>query len=355
MRGSAPTDGVQSRPAAGGMARHDTDLEPGLVTVIVPAKNEEVSIAACLDSILTQEDVNLQVVVVNGRSNDRTLDIVRQYQLQDPRVDVIADPEVGTIPGSLNAALRMTRGEWVVRVDAHSTVPPGYVRRAVEHLRTGRWGGVGGRKDGVGRTPAGQAVAAVMASRFGVGNSIYHYGDRPQTVDHIPFGAYPTALLREVGGWDERLEANEDFELDYRLALQGYRLLFDPEMRIEWECRQRLVDLFHQYRRYGRGKARVVMLHPKSLSLRHLAPPGLVALLVSAPLLAKRSRRLAAAVVVPYFVALTVASALTARRVGGASARIRIPAAFAAMHVGWGLGFWQGLAAELRAQLRVAR
>src|SRR5439155_11936815 len=156
---------------------------------------------------------------------------------------------------------------------AHSASPPGYVEHAVELLRPGRWGGVGGRKDAVGHTAAGHAIAAVMASRFGVGNSVYHHGTASRTVDHVAFGSYPIARLRELGGWNERLVANEDFELDHRLRRKGFELLFDPSLRIAWDCRQSICDLFRQYRRYGRGKTDVARLHPQSMKPTHMLPP----------------------------------------------------------------------------------
>jgi cellulose synthase/poly-beta-1,6-N-acetylglucosamine synthase-like glycosyltransferase len=317
-------------------------LEDGLVTVIVPARNEEKFIAHCLDSILSQTESNLQVVVVDSASSDRTPDIVREYIERDPRVELEYNAEAIT-PKSLNVALRAARGKWLVRVDAHSTVPPDYVKRAVHHLEEGTWGGVGGRKDGVGVTPAGRAIAAVMASRFGVGNSLYHYGTDVQPTEHIPFGAYDTALLRELGGWDERLITNQDFEMDYRVRKSGHELLFDPDIAIEWHCRQDVPDLFRQYRRYGRGKADVARLHPESLRMRHLVAPALVATWAVALPLATRRKGLAGAAVSPYLAALTAASVLTARRLRESKAKAWVPAAFAAMHIGWGIGFWEGL------------
>src|SRR5439155_15949967 len=111
------------------------------------------------------------------RATDGYVGIVSQYSARDSRIELVHNPR-STIPSSLNAALNAARGRWLIRVDAHSTISPGYVSRAVTHLRTGRWGGVGGRKVGVGTTPAGRAIAAAIASRFGAGNSTYHYGTR---------------------------------------------------------------------------------------------------------------------------------------------------------------------------------
>jgi succinoglycan biosynthesis protein ExoA len=308
-----------------------------LVSVVVPARDEERTLGDCLASILGQTETRLQVIVVDGGSSDRTLAIVEEMASSDPRLESIRFG-VASIPGALNAALRRANGRWLVRVDAHSTIPSDYVRTSVAHLETGRWGGVGGRKDAVASTSAGRAIAAAMGSRFGVGNSVYHHGSRSRIVDHVPFGAYATESLRRLGGWDERLTANEDFELDRRIRSSEGPLLFDPDLRIEWRCRESIGALFRQYVRYGRGKADVAMLHPRSLRPRHLAPPALVIALVVAALASVAAPGVALAIAGPYGVVLIVASAVTARRVRGAAARAWLPAAFAAMHVGWGIG-----------------
>jgi succinoglycan biosynthesis protein ExoA len=334
MEERAPSD---SRPSAAGRAQR-----ADMVTVVVPARDEERSIARCLDSILAQTYGELQVVVVDGASADRTAEIVGRYVERDGRVELLENP-FSTIPTSLNAALGVARGRWLVRVDAHATVPPDYVERCVRLLRTGRWGGVGGRKDAVGRTAAGAAVAAAMRSPFGVGNSLYHHGTAPRTVEHVPFGAYPVALLRERGGWDERLTANEDFELDHRIRRGGSQLLFDPQLRIDWECRQSIGELFAQYRRYGRGKADVALLHPRSMRPRHVLPPLFTGAVACLALVAPKRPRLLASALVPYAVAVAVVSASAGRSLEHGSRRY-LPAAFVAMHVGWGVGFWEGLA-----------
>lgn len=312
-----------------------------LVTIVVPARNEERSIGHCLASIQSQDWTNLEIVVVDGSSTDQTVPIVEQIAAADARVRLLHNPD-RLIPVSLNLALGAARARWLVRVDAHATVPAAYVRRAVGHLQSGRYGGVGGRKDGVGVTPAGRAVAAVMASRFGVGGSTYHWGTRLQSVEHVPFGAYPVQLVRSLGGWDEALVVNQDFELDFRLRAAGHQLLFDPELRIDWECRQSVRALWSQYRRYGGGKLTVARKHPASMRARHLAAPALVLNLAAVAALLPWRPRTAVALLTPYAAGLAAASARTARELDPAARRFVAPA-FVAMHVGWGLGFWQRL------------
>jgi succinoglycan biosynthesis protein ExoA len=320
--------------------------DPELVTVVVPACNEDRFIGACLSSIREQEYPRLQIIVVDGASTDSTADVVRAHRREDGRVELV-DNDRRNIPSSINLALARARGRWLVRVDAHSTVPPTYVRAAVTRLAEDSWGGVGGRKDGTGRTPAGRAIAVAMSSRLAVGNSTYHYGTRAQEVDHLPFGAYPVDLVRSLGGWDERLTANEDFEFDYRLRQAGRRLLFDPGMTIRWHCRQSVPDLFRQYHRYGRGKLDVVLLHPDSLRPRHLAPPLFVVYLVAAALVGARRPLRAQAMLAPYLAALAVESARLASQLDRPAERLRVPVAIAAMHTAWGIGFWSGLCRRL--------
>ena len=317
-----------------------------LVTVVIPARNEQDSIGACLDSVLTQDWDSLQVIVVDGASDDATADIVTARAAADPRVELLHNP-ARIIPVSLNLALRHAKSDWLVRIDAHAQIPPDYVRIAVEHLKTGRYGGVGGRKDGVGLTPAGKAIAAVMASPFGVGGSTYHHGTAVREVEHVPFGAYPVAVARSLGGWDEEFRVNQDFEFDHRLREAGHTILFDPAMRIDWECRQSVRELARQYHRYGKGKVHVAAKHPRSLRPRHLAAPALVLECVVAlgALLSGHPRR-AAAIIAPYLLALTVATASTAPRVERGARRYILPA-YPAMHLGWGIGFWQQVGRRL--------
>lgn len=318
-----------------------TDPAPE-VSVVVPTFNEERSIGACLDSIESQTFTDLEILVVDGGSDDGTRDVVAAHAATDPRIRLVDNPG-RTQPAAMNVAAREVSGRWLVRVDAHSTVPPRYVDGVVAHLRDGDWGGVGGRKDGVAHTSQGRAIAAALGSPFGVGNSMYHHATRQMVVDHIPFGAYPVDVVDEVGGWDEGIVANEDYEFDYRVRATGRELLLDPSLVIFWETRQSIRDFFRQYRRYGRGKALVIRKHPTSASPRHLIPAGLVAVLVAALALSPRRPAWSIAAVVPYAAAVGVATATLAPQVPSAEDRRWLPAAFVAMHVGYGIGWWEAL------------
>ena len=210
---------------------------------------------------------------------------------------------------------------------------------------------MGGRKNGVGHTAAGRAIAAVMGSQFGQGNSVYHHGTEPTTVDHIPFGAYPIDVVRELGGWDETQLVNEDFEFDYRLRQTGRELLFDPAIQIAWDCRQSVPDLFRQYRRYGRGKAQTLQI----ASRVGRAPP---------PCGADDDRRPGGRRGVGPVPPNPLARRSRSRprtsgswRPGpsrpwagstGTREKLWVAPAFVALHLGWGIGFWREVLAIVR-------
>lgn len=314
-----------------------------LVTIVIPTLNEERSISSCLDSVLSQTYSQIEVLVLDGGSDDRTRAIVENYASRDARVMLLENPR-RIQSAAMNMGLEAARGVYLVRIDAHATVAPTYIASAVAHLSTGEWGGVGGRKDAVGFTPTGRAIAAVLGSPFGVGNSAYHHATSSQTVDHIPFGCYVTDAAREIGGWSEQYSVNEDFEFDLRMRTSGRPLLLDPSMVIAWEGRPTIKLLARQYRRYGRGKSKVVLAHPAATSPRHLAAPGIVAMLALAALIAPWRPKWSFALVAPYLFVLTAGSISVAATLPTPEERRAVPAALAAMHLSWGVGFWEGIA-----------
>ena len=116
-------------------------------------------------------------------------------------------------------------------------------------------------------------------------------------------------------------------------------------MTVRWDVRERIGDLFAQYRRYGRGKAGMVRKNgPSAVRPRHLVPPtavgGGIGLLIGGVV-----ERWLLAGFAPYLALLLVASALAWRRraTTGRTSAAAVPAAFLVIHLGWGLGFVEGL------------
>lgn len=325
------------------------------ISVIIPARNEERSIKACLEGLLSQTLLPNEVIVIDGQSADRTVAIVEDFSRRDPRIRVVPN-ERRVTPVALNIGLAESSGDYLIRIDAHAVPEPDYIERIVKHLDSGEYAGVGGVKVAAGgNSMMGEVIAGALASRFGVGGSKYHYATVPEEVDHIPFGAYRRSDLEAVGGWNPQLLVNQDFELDYRMRASGRRLLLDPNIRIRWKSSQNLRDLSHQYARYGTGKAAVVGMHPRSVKPRHLLLPILVVVMPVGLLFSVLTRRpWMATILLPYAAFLGAGSA-DEKLHGGQMRRAAIaPVVLLTMHFSWGFGFWRGVARALMGSNKTA-
>lgn len=308
------------------------------VSVVVPVRNEERHLRAAVEAILAQEYPGpFEVCLAVAPSTDRTEQVAAELAAAHPEVTVVPNPS-GRTPAGLNAAIRATTGEVVVRVDGHAALSPGYVRRAVETLRRTGAVNVGGVQRAEGTTPFEQAVAVALRSPFGMGGARFHTGGTEGPVDTVYLGVFRRDALEQVGLYDEELIRNQDYELNIRLREAGGVVWFDPELWVTYRPRATWRGLARQYFEYGTWKRRVLTIHPQSLRLRQAAPPITVVALFAGVVLGVYRRK---ALLVPgaYATAVTVA-ALTAGHRDRVVGRLLV--VFPTMHVAWGLGFLLG-------------
>ena len=139
--------------------------ERPFVTVILPVRNEARSVRACLRSVLEQDypAERMEILVADGRSEDGTRDLIAQAARSDARIRMVDNPG-RIVPTGLNAALRESRGEVIVRVDGHTQIARDYIAQSVEALRRTGADVVGGGMRPVGRAPFGRAVALATST-----------------------------------------------------------------------------------------------------------------------------------------------------------------------------------------------
>ena len=316
-----------------------------LVSVLMPALNEEKAIAATIRDVLNQQDVEVELLVMHGQSVDRTGQIVSEIAATDPRVRLIPNPR-NLIPVALNLGLAQASGDYVARMDAHINASPDYLRRGVEWLQKNpRLASVGGLRRGVATTPVGRSIAMALSSPVAIGDSINHFASEPQLTDHASMAVVRVSAARGVGGWDETLQVNEDVDFDHRLIHAGHLIGFDPDMQVEWHVQETLPKVFRQFRRYGRGKGLMIRKNGAgAIRARHLVPPAFVVgsgALIVAGLAAPALWWLFA----PYTALVGAASVRQWHRRDPSEqiSATALPAGFVAIHVGWGLGMLEGL------------
>jgi len=158
-----------------------------------------------------------------------------------------------SIPSAVNCAIQNSRGEIIVRLDAHSKPYPDYVQNCVDALEQGRGDTIGGVWEIHPGAPTwiARSIAVAAAHPLGVGDAFYRHTKVAAEVDTVPFGSFRRSLVDRVGYFDESLLTNEDYEFYVRVRNAGGRIWLDPAIRSVYFARSTLGQLARQYRRYG--------------------------------------------------------------------------------------------------------
>jgi cellulose synthase/poly-beta-1,6-N-acetylglucosamine synthase-like glycosyltransferase len=311
-------------------------------------RNEEQYIGGCLRSLAAQDYPRdrFEVLVVDGDSTDGSRevaeDVARETGLP---LRLLLNPRRST-PSGLNVGIAQARGEVITRVDAHAHVDRRFLSESVSTLLRSDADVVGGPISSVGDGLVGGAIALAMSSPFGVGNAAFRYSQEEQYTDTVAFPTYRRSVFERLGPFAEDLEWGEDDEFHYRLGDAGGRLLLTPRVASTYYTRSSLWALARQYFRYGRAKVEVLRRHPRRTRLRQLAPGAFVLGLTATGALATKRGLFVlplAAVAAAYGLA-SLAASLRATGRGRRRYLPVLPAAFACLHLTYGLGFLVGLA-----------
>jgi succinoglycan biosynthesis protein ExoA len=306
------------------------------VSVVMPVLNEERHLREAVGRVLAQDHPGpLELVLALGPSTDGTDALACELADGDHRIRLVHNP-TGRTPDGLNAAVRASSHQVVVRVDGHAVIPPDYVRTAVRVLAATGADNVGGVMDAQGVSGFERAVATAMRSPLGVGSARFHTGGAAGPADTVYLGVFRRAALERVGGYDPHFARAQDWEMNHRIRATGGLVWFTPELRVTYRPRSTVGALARQYFDYGRWR-RVVARRHSTISARYLAPPVLVVGLVAGVLVAPWWAW-SLAVPVGYALAVSVGGIVIGAGLPLES-RLQVPVALAAMHVSWGVGF----------------
>jgi cellulose synthase/poly-beta-1,6-N-acetylglucosamine synthase-like glycosyltransferase len=318
---------------------------PPFVSVIVPMRNERRYIERCLRSLAAQDYPRdrYEVIVVDGNSNDGSREIVEAFRSELPTMRVVDNRGRHTSRG-LNIGLAFARGDVIARVDAHAAVAPDYLRQSIAALQRTNADAVGGPITTLGEGPSGETIALAVSSPFGVGNAVFRYSEKEQWTDTVAFPAYRRDVFDRMGPFAE-IDGGEDDEFHLRLRDAGGCVLLTPAIRSTYYARQTYWELARQYFGYGQAKVVVLSRHPKRTRLRQLVPSAFVLALIAAFVLLMFGGvfALPLAIVGGGYLASSVFASIVLSRRHGWRHLLRLPLAFACMHIAYGLGFLTGL------------
>jgi glycosyltransferase involved in cell wall biosynthesis len=185
-----------------------------MVSVLLPVHNGAATLSEALDSILAQEDVELEVLLIDDASRDASAEIISSYAARDDRVTAILHDENAGLAATLNQGLASARHELVARMDQDDVAMPRRLRTQVEFMRShpeivlaGSFVFHMGADPSADRLIKLPTTPRQVAQKLQKENCLYH----------------PAVILRrspviEAGGYREEFHNAEDYELWLRLA-----------------------------------------------------------------------------------------------------------------------------------------
>lgn len=325
------------------------------ISVIVPVYNEEKYLDACLASMLAQDypRESMEWIFVDGMSSDRTMAILSEYRARFPALICVLENPDRTVPYAMNIGIRASRGEYIIRLDAHAEYADSYFSSCVSVLRRTGADNVGGAIKTVSRTQIGRTIAKLLSSPFGVGNSGFRTDAPDGFTDTVPFGAFRREIFDRVGLYDERLTRNQDSELNHRIIRAGGRIYLSHEIKLSYYCRDSVAGIAKMARQNGKWNIITARLCPGAMRARHFIPFVFALSLILLPvmgLLWSGFWRLLAVELVSYLLLDLFFSLSSAVTVAEALCLMFL---FPAFHLCYGFGSLEGLVSA--AAMREAR
>ena len=320
------------------------------VSIICPVYNEEKFIDRCIKSILEQDypQDSLEVLFVDGRSTDRTRDIINSYLKDYPFMRLLDNPQQ-VVPYALNKGIGESKGEVVMRIDGHCTYPTNYVSELVRYLYELDADNVGGVWN---TQPANdkaicQAIALASSHPFGVGGSMHKIGtSKIMKTDTVPFGCYKREVFEKIGLFDTELVRNQDDEFNGRLIKQGGKIYLIPQVIINYTARDTLGKMQKMYYQYGLYKPLVNKKLGAPATIRQFFPLLFLLGIIAGALLSLVSCKLFyafIAILILYFLIGIVVGGMGAIRTGKAIMVLLMPYVFFNIHLSYGWGYLKGL------------
>lgn len=255
-----------------------------LVTIIIPCFNEEGFISGILEDILQQDYTNelLEVLVIDGMSNDGTQEIVKDYHERYPFMRLVLNAKQ-FVPYALNLGIQQARGEVIAIMGSHARYPQRYISTLVHAMYELDADNVGGVcvATSTGATARSKAIASALSSPFGVGNAMFRIGaGKRMKTDTVTFGCYRRTIFDKIGLFDEELLRNQDDEFNGRLLKNGGVIWLIPEIKIVYFPRATIKGTRKMFYQYGLFKPLVTAKLGKPATFRQLVPPLFLLFLV---------------------------------------------------------------------------
>jgi glycosyltransferase involved in cell wall biosynthesis len=185
--------------------------KPNIISVVIPAKNEEKTIARCIESVLeaVKSIESYEVILVDSRSTDRTVDIAQKYPIKILRLkkDWFISPHAGRYTGTINS-----RSKYVFFLDADMVVHKDWIQKGLDAF------------------DQDEGIAGVTGIIYNVLPDEALNQQHPITrhplgyVNYLPGPAiFRMDVLQEVNHFNPFFKGYGEKEIGYRIQAKGYK------------------------------------------------------------------------------------------------------------------------------------
>lgn len=318
-----------------------------LISIIIPCRNEENYINNILANICEQAgtniDFNIEVLVIEGNSSDKTLSIINEFIKDKSNFKIIINEKQIT-PIAFNLGIKQAKGDYICILGSHAEIDKDYLLSCLKTIQKTDADNVGGPWIAQNTSYIGKVIAVGFQNPVSVGGARSHDVNHEGYVDSVWGGFYKKEVFAKIGLFDEELIRNQDDEFNFRLIKSGGKIWQSPSIKYNYISRDNLVKLFKQYYQYGYWKIRVIDKHKLPASIRHIIPAIFVAsliLLIPLSVISKMFSILLLLELASYALVILIASICSCFRM--LKYLPILPIVIMIFHFSYGLGFLKGI------------
>jgi len=235
------------------------------VSVIVPCYNEQDVIVPSLKSTIGQTYPNLEILVIDDGSSDRTYELAKNFEFDEGHrsLKVLSKPNGGK-SRALNYAIKKAKGNLICCVDADSKLDKFAVELMVQHFKNPEIAAVAGS---VSVVNTDTFLTKLQALEYIQGLNMVKNGQAFLKLVNIipgPLGMFRKEAMQKVGYYSHDTFA-EDCDLTLSLIAEGYKIDFEPDAIAHTEAPENLLDLLKQRYRWTRGILQAIKKNRKYL------------------------------------------------------------------------------------------
>lgn len=311
----------------------------------MPVYNEEKYIENCIESLLLQDYPKnlMEWIFVDGMSSDKTRQLIEKYIKEYPQMIKLLSNPNKTVPYAMNIGIREAKGQFIIRLDAHADYSTDYISKCVYYLETTDADNVGGVAETKSKGFVGNAIAKMLSSRFGVGNSEFRTNGESGYVDTVPFGAFRREVFEKWGGYDERLTRNQDNEMNYRIRKNGGKIFLSSDIKLSYYCRDSIKGISDMAMKNGMWNVITMKLCPGSMGLRHFIPLMFLLSLICLPIVSAFWHPIVLLFIAELVLYLILDCAFSAKKASGIKEFLLLIILFPIFHITYGAGSLKGL------------